>query len=79
MLNHETAKALVVPSGRLEKWEKMCQHGLADDLKKKIILERNAGPYEQIKFSKYATVGLKNFALEYPELFRSRLSKGPPP
>lgn len=79
MLTHETAKAQVAPNGRLEKWEKMCQYGLVDEYKRKIILEKNKSLTDPIKFSKYATLGLKNFAQAYPKLFISRLSKGPPP
>lgn len=79
LLTHETARAQVVPAGRLQKWEKMCQYGLNDEYKKKIILERNHGPTDPIKFSKYAIIGLKNFSQAFPILFLSRLSKGPPP
>ena len=57
----------------------MVSFGLDDDLIGKVILKRNKTPYEPIVFSKYARIGLNNFYEANPDLFLSRLSKGPPP
>ena len=73
------ARAQVVVSGRLEKWLRMASFGLDTDIAAKVILRRNRTATDPIVFSKYAKVGLTNFYETYPDLFLSRLSKGPPP
>ena len=72
-------KNLAIKSSRLNKWFKMVTFGLHQDLVGKVITRKNRTPYEQIVFSKYAKIGLNNFYETYPQLFMSRLSKGPPP
>lgn len=57
----------------------MVTYGLAEDLVSKVIIKKNNSPYEPIIFSKYAKIGLNNFFETNPQLFLSRLSKGPPP
>jgi len=57
----------------------MVTFGLEKDLISKVITKKNRTPTEPIIFSKYAKVGLNNFYETYPDLFMSRLSKGPPP
>lgn len=63
----------------MEKWYKMITYGLDEDLANKVIIRRNKSAFDSITFSKYAKVGLNNFYETYPQLFLSRLSKGPPP
>jgi hypothetical protein len=57
----------------------MITYGLDEDLINKVIVKRNKSPLDSIVFSKYAKIGLNNFYETYPDLFLSRLSKGPPP
>jgi hypothetical protein len=57
----------------------MASYGLDEDLIGKVIIKRNKTQYDPIQFSKYARVGLNNFLEAYPDLFMSRLAKGPPP
>ena len=57
----------------------MVTYGLDEDLAAQVIVKKNNTPYEPIIFSKYAKIGLNNFFETYPQLFLSRLSKGPPP
>ncbi len=45
----------------------------------KVIITKNKTATDSIEFSKYAKIGLTNFYETYPDLFLSRLSKGPPP
>lgn len=78
-VNLGQARLKVVVSGRLEKWFKMASYGLEPELAKKVIIEKCKAPTEPIKFSKYAKIGLMNFYEAFPNLFKSRLSKGPPP
>ena len=73
------ARNQAVISGRLEKWLKMATFGLDAELASRVITKKNRTPLEPISFSKYAKIGLMNFYESYPTLFRSRLSKGPPP
>ena len=63
----------------MEKWNKMISYKLDPEFANKVILTRNKTPTDPIQFSKYARIGLNNFLEAYPELFMSRLSKGPPP
>jgi len=63
----------------MDKWFKMITYGLDEDLINKAIIKRNKTPLDTIEFSKYAKIGLSNFYETYPDLFLSRLSKGPPP
>ena len=72
---------------RLEKWWKMITWGLNESLVSKTIAEQDlirvqkfdSNDIAPIEFTSYALVGLKNFYSESPELFISRLAKGPPP
>lgn len=69
-------------SSRLEKWRYMVTFGLDQEFANKAITKEprdRKNALEPIEFSSYALVGLKNFYSNDPELFRSRLSKGPPP
>ena len=63
----------------MDKWYKMVTFGLDGDLVGKVILQKNKNSEDKIVFSKYAKIGLNNFYETYPNLFLSRLAKGPPP
>jgi hypothetical protein len=63
----------------MEKWARMVTYGLDADLASKVFVKLSKSTTEPITFSKYAKIGLMNFYEAYPDLFRSRLSKGPPP
>ena len=56
----------------------MVTYGLDEDLRNKVIVKRNRTVDDTIVFSKYAKIGLNNFFETYPDLFMSRLAKGPP-
>ena len=62
----------------MDKWFKMATYKLDNDLIGKVIVKKNKSPNEPIIFSKYAKIGLNNFYETYPDLFMSRLAKGPP-
>jgi TBC1 domain family member 10 len=55
--------------------------GLESECAAKVFLvnTKASDAFEQIEFSSYALVGLANFFRLYPDKFKSRLSKGPPP
>jgi hypothetical protein len=79
-------KNTIKPS-RMNKWKKMVSYGLDEDLQHKVFKVVNNGPRGPIIFSKkrflilgkIAKIGLTNFYEAFPELFKKRLSKGPPP
>lgn len=57
----------------------MVTFGLDSDIISKVVIQRNKRPSDQIVFNKhYAFAGLNNFFETYPQLFLSRVSKGPP-
>jgi hypothetical protein len=58
-----------IKSSRLEKWFKMVTFGLDEDLVGKVILKKNKGPQDSIRFSKYAKIGLNNFYETHTEIF----------
>ena len=72
---------------RLEKWFMMITYGLDENVVEKAIAKKDfkrvkafdSNDVVPIEFSTYALVGLKNFYASNPELFLSRLAKGPPP
>lgn len=57
----------------------MISYGLDANLAAGLITKEGKTGMDPIEFSKYAKIGLMNFYETYPELFMSRLSKGPPP
>jgi hypothetical protein len=60
----------------------MVSYGLDDDLKSKVVKDdkfMKSDASEPIEFTSYAKIGLNNFFNSNPELFLSRLAKGPPP
>ena len=64
----------------MTKWHRMIMYGLDSESASKVFLKTPSGDsLETIEFSSYAVVGLKNFYRHYPEKFRERLRKGPPP
>jgi len=73
----QSQKRTATKNSRLQKWHRMTTFGLDDDLKSRVIISKRSP--DHFVFSQYAKVGLRNFSEAYPELFRSRLSKGPPP
>lgn len=68
-------------TSRLEKWKQMIQYGLDAQSAAKVFVGRTKGSdaFEHVQFTSYALVGLANFFRHYPDTFKSRLSKGPPP
>ena len=77
----------MVKKDRLEKWYKMVSYGLDLDLVLKVTSKKDHGKVTQfnpennqpIEFTAYAYIGLQNFFNTNPEMFLSRLAKGPPP
>lgn len=57
----------------------MVTYQLDPEFADKVIISKGKNSTDSIEFSKYAKIGLTNFYETYPELFLSRLSKGPPP
>lgn len=57
----------------------MISYGLDPEFAAGVITKQSKGAEEPIGFSRYAKIGLMNFYEAYPNLFLSRLSKGPPP
>lgn len=74
-----------VKAERLEKWFKMITYGLDSDLEHLVFNETGNShknhkvPLSGSSFTNYAKIGLQNFFATNPELFTSRLAKGPPP
>ena len=60
----------------------MVSYGLDPEVRDKVFKERppkqQNGQVEQIEFTSYAMVGLKNFYRHHADKFRDRLRKGPP-
>ena len=73
-------KQTAIKTSRLDKWQQMISFGLESESASKVFLrEPTKDHLQSIQFSSYAIVGLKNFYRVYPEKFRDRLKKGPPP
>jgi hypothetical protein len=69
---------------RMTKWYKMISYGLDSDISHKVIDKKRDFLFDDeeiqpISFTPYAKIGLQNFFETNPELFLSRLAKGPPP
>jgi hypothetical protein len=64
---------------RLEKWHKMITYGLDSDLEHLVLKPTSRSDTHGYNFTNYAKIGLSNFFATNPELFISRLAKGPPP
>ena len=77
-------KAIALKKDRFDKWMKMIGYGLDADLQDKVVQGNKNKLYsatdpKPIKFTNYAKIGLQNYFENNPEIFLSRLAKGPPP
>ena len=77
-------RTTALKKSRMDKWKQMITYGLDPENAGKVFLQKPAGgasgkALDTLEFSSYAIVGLKNFYRHYPEKFRDRLRKGPPP
>ena len=76
----KSGRQTALKRSRMDKWKQMISYGLDTESARKVFLTPPAsnGSLEQLEFSSYAIVGLKNFYRHHPEKFRERLRKGPP-
>ena len=77
-------KTTALKKSRMDKWKQMISYGLDAESASKVFLQNppsggSGKSLDTLEFSSYAIVGLKNFYRHYPEKFRERLRKGPPP
>ena len=76
------SKSTATKISRLNKWRDMITYGLDPEYRDKVFkvtpAKQQGTNVEEIEFTSYAMVGLKNFYLHHADKFRDRLRKGPP-